>query len=196
MTTSTKEDWNGEAKGDNTEDTARVDAPRISSVEGHVLNVTFLVEHTLAAAQYNSHCAHIVMNKRLTLKRCLCFDTLPASGDSNLGKDLSPSVVIIAPGFSDTSFSPKHNITLDSLESSSSEGEDSSYGPPSYNPLSTILEEPELEEQLEMEDMAELNLDKLRGHTEEEPAPLLLEKLTIDDSALSTGAGHSRNDWV
>ncbi|KAH6943360.1 hypothetical protein HPB50_020518 [Hyalomma asiaticum] len=109
--------------------------------------------------------------------------------DGDLGKDSPAGDGALVPGLSDISLPPKHTITPDPLDLS--EGDDAfEQQPRPSNPLPTILEEPELEAQLEMEHLHERNPEELSTHMEEEPAPLVLEALPIQDSELSTEHGN------
>ncbi|KAH7984118.1 hypothetical protein HPB52_017177 [Rhipicephalus sanguineus] len=194
MATWTGDDWHGEADRDIVEEPARV-AVRNSSLECDIdASVTVARSSYMAAAKRSGPLVDMPSEKSGLSLECLCSDTLPASEDSllegDLDKDFPRGDGALIPGFSDVSLPPKHTITADPLDLSLSESDDS-FGQqsPVSRPLATIPEEPELEE-LEMEHPPERNPEELSTHMEEEPAPLMLDALPIQDHELSTEAGN------
>lgn len=166
-------------------------------------------EPALVARRYSSLDCDIDVSDKVArpsgtgaTKRCSPFVDTPSekSGlsldddsllDGDLGKDSPVGDGALVPGLSDISLPPKHTITPDPLDLSLSEGDDAfEQQPRPSNPLPTILEEPELEAQFEMEHLHEPNPEELSTHMEEEPAPLVLDALPIQDSELSTEHGN------
>ncbi|XP_049273071.1 uncharacterized protein LOC119379653 [Rhipicephalus sanguineus] len=184
MATWTGDDWHGEADRDIVEEPARV-AVRNSSLECDIdASVTVARSSYMAAAKRSGPLVDMPSEKSgLSLDE----DSL-LEGD--LDKDFPRGDGALIPGFSDVSLPPKHTITADPLDLSLSESDDS-FGQqsPVSRPLATIPEEPELEE-LEMEHPPERNPEELSTHMEEEPAPLMLDALPIQDHELSTEAGN------
>ncbi|XP_065304139.1 uncharacterized protein [Dermacentor albipictus] len=195
MATWNEADWHGEAECDIAEKAARVTAPN-STLECDIdVSVTLARSNYTAAAKRSGPFADVPSEKSGLSLECVCSDTLPASEDSlldgDLDRDFPPGDGVLIPGLSDLSLSPKHTITADPLDLSLSEGDDTlgQQSPPS-KPLATIPEEPELEAQHEKEHPPERNPEELSTHMEEEPAPLVLNALPLQDPDLSTEAGN------
>ncbi|KAL1434424.1 hypothetical protein MTO96_011741 [Rhipicephalus appendiculatus] len=185
MATWTENGWHSEADRDIVEEPARLDI-RNSSLECDLdVSVTVARSSCTAAAKRSGPFEDMPSeNSGLSIDE----DSLT---DGDIDKDFPPGDGALIPGFLDVSLSPKHNITTDSLDLSLSEGDESlGQQSPMYKPLATIPEEPELEEQLAMEHLSERNPEELSTHMEEEPAPLMLDALPIQDHELSTEAGN------
>lgn len=111
--------------------------------------------------------------------------------DGDVDKDFPPGDSVLIPGLSDVSLPPKHVIAADPLDLSLSDGDDVLAQPvPSIKGLETIQEEPELEAQMELEHAKERSPEELSTHMEEEPAPLVLDALPLQDQELSTEPGN------
>ncbi|XP_075536445.1 uncharacterized protein LOC142571751 isoform X1 [Dermacentor variabilis] len=195
MATWNEADWHDEAECDIAEEAARVTAQN-SSLECDLdVSVTLARSNYTAAAKRSGPFADVPSEKSGLSLECVCSDTLPASEDSlldgDLDRDFPPGDGVLIPGLSDLSLSPKHTITADPLDLSLSEGDDTlGQQSPSSKPLATIPEEPELEAQHEKEHPPERNPEELSTHMEEEPAPLVLNALPLQDPDLSTEAGN------
>ncbi|KAH7967803.1 hypothetical protein HPB52_002553 [Rhipicephalus sanguineus] len=195
MAACTEVDWHSEADRDIVEEPAL----RNSSLECDIdVSVTVTRSSYTAAAKHSGPLVDMPSEKSGLSLEYLCSDTHPASEDSLLDgdpdKDFPPGDGALIPGFSDVSLPPKHTITADPLDLSLSEGDDTlGQQSPVSKPLAVIPEEPELEAQLEMEHPPERNPEELSTHMEEEPAPLMLDALPIQDHELSIEAG---NDLV
>lgn len=195
MATWNEADWHDEADGDIAQESARV-AAQNSSLECDIdVSVMVARSNYTAAAKRSGPFVDVPSEKSGLSLECVCSDTLPASEDSlldgDLDKDFPPGDGVLIPGLSDVSLSPKHTITADPLDLSLSEGDDTmGQQSPSSKPLATIPEEPELEAQLEMEHPQERSPEELSTHMEEEPAPLVLDALPLQDPDLSTEAGN------
>ncbi|XP_075536453.1 uncharacterized protein LOC142571751 isoform X2 [Dermacentor variabilis] len=185
MATWNEADWHDEAECDIAEEAARVTAQN-SSLECDLdVSVTLARSNYTAAAKRSGPFADVPSEKSgLSLDE----DSLL---DGDLDRDFPPGDGVLIPGLSDLSLSPKHTITADPLDLSLSEGDDTlGQQSPSSKPLATIPEEPELEAQHEKEHPPERNPEELSTHMEEEPAPLVLNALPLQDPDLSTEAGN------
>ncbi|XP_050051166.1 uncharacterized protein [Dermacentor andersoni] len=186
MATWNEADWHDEAECDIAEEAARV-AAQNSSLECDIdVSVTLARSNYTAAAKRSGPFADVPSEKSgLSLDE----DSLL---DGDLDRDFPPGDGVLIPGLSDLSLSPKHTIAADPLDLSLSEGDDTlgQQQSPSSKPLATIPEEPELEAQLEKEHPPERNPEELSTHMEEEPAPLVLNALPLQDPDLSTEAGN------